>query len=489
MLRAVWGQDLQDDIARALAPALRAIAASMGPEGRHVVHVAGTRVAVAATGVDIARQACSSHFAATALKEALIDAERELGDGTARLAVMAGAALGVMRRRVAGGAVPERVVTALARMRAELDAAFAAETETVTSIADVARSAAVGSEIVDRIAAAVDALGAGGLIEVVDHRTGDDDLCLREGFVFHARPVGADALPAMEQVHLIVVNDVLRDFRTLAPVIDGFAQSGKALLIVARGLEDQALALIERNRCAGILRVAALVPTVAGPKAADVLEDLAVATGAVLVSDHGGSRLEALKPGMLGRAASYRRQGTVVTLAGGAGDPAQIALRLRAIEAEISANRYLQLDREQAQRRHACLAGKWAELRIRIKPGDTRTLREARSAVASIRSASASGGIAGAGQGLCRIADRLQCGTDADPGGATAREMICAALRAPAACLQINAGTVDLPGQVRIVDPAGLSRSILDIALSLAAQLGGIEGSLQRQNASARGAA
>ncbi len=67
--------------------------------------------------------------------------------------------------------------------------------------------------------------------------------------------------------------------------------------------------------------------------------------------------------------------------------------------------------------------------------------------------------------------------------------MICAALRAPAACLRMNAGTVEPPGQINIVDPAGLSRSILDIALSLAAQLGGIEGSLQRQNASARGAA
>jgi chaperonin GroEL (HSP60 family) len=479
MQRAVWGQAVHADVGGALAPVLRAIAASVGPEGRHVVYATGNKVAMAATGVDIARQACSDHFAARIMKEALVDAERDLGDGTARLAVMAGAALGLLQRRIAAGAVPERVLSAVNAMRADMDAAFAAETAPVGALVPVGRAAGASAGLAGILAEASEAVGPGGLIEVLESREPGVHMAVHEGFVMQARPVGSEALAALDRVHLIVVNDVIRDFRKLAPVIEGFAQSDKALLIVARGLEDQALALIERNRKAGILRVAALVPVVAGPKAAHVLEDLAVATGAVLVSDDTGTRLEALRPAMLGRADRFRREGTLVTLTGPGGDPARVGQRLREIEAEVGACRYLTLDREQAARRHACLSGTWAELRIGSRDGQD--LRAARSAIAAIQSARAQGVIQGAGCGLDRIADRLAQLPAIDAAQGAARDMVCVALRAPGVCLRRNAGEGCPPSDGGLADPAGLSRTLLDTALSLAGQLAGIQVALLRQ--------
>lgn len=480
MLRAIGGNALQEDLAGALVPAIRAIGASIGPDGRHVIYSSGNRVATAAFGSEIARRICSDHFAARLLKETLVDAERDLGDGTARLAVMAGAALAAARRGIAAGAVPEQVIAALVALRPALDDAFAAERAEAVDLVAVALAAGAEAELAQRLAEACAAVGTAGLIEVVEGQEPGLRLDIRQGFGLDARPVGSAGLDAMGPVHLIVANEVIRDFRSLAPVIEGFARSDKSLVIAARGLEDQALHLIERNRQAGVLKVAALVPRDAGPRAAEILEDLAIATGAMLVSDHAGVSLDALKPAMLGRAESYRREGTLVTLTGVAGASARIAPRLREIKAEIAAKRYLPLDREHAQQRHARLSGHWAELRIGARSGADECVARARRALVSIRSARDGGVIDGGGRGLDRIAAHLEARPATNVVAATAQAMLVAALRAPGVCLRRNSGEVETFGSGPVFDPAGLSRSLLDVALSLAGRLAGLEGAVIR---------
>jgi chaperonin GroEL (HSP60 family) len=323
-------------------------------------------------------------------------------------------------------------------------------------------------------------VGTAGLVEVTEGHELGLRVDIRQGFGFDAKPVVSAGLETMGPVHLIVANEVIRDFRSLAPVIEGFARSDKSLVIAVRGLEDQALQLIERNRQAGVLKVAALVPRDAGPRAAEILEDLAIATGAVLVSDHAGVSLDALKPAMLGRAESYRREGTLVTLTGVAGDPALISPRLREIEAEISARRYLPLDREHAQQRHARLSGHWAELRIGARGGAGDAVAQARRALASIRSARDGGVIDGGGRGLDRIAVQLEARPAGMGAAATALTMLMAALRAPGICLRQNSGEAEPFRTGPVTDPAGLSRSLLDVALSLAGRLAGLEGAVIR---------
>ncbi|MFC3074317.1 hypothetical protein [Shinella pollutisoli] len=481
-MRTLAGQSLQEDIAAAIAPALRAIAASIGPDGRHVLYYTGDRVLTAHTGSEIARRICSDHFAERLLKEALVDAERQFGDGTARLAVMAGAAL-AERRRPGGPAVEsERVIEALAWLRPALDAAFAAETRICDAGAGLIAAAGVDAALVPLILQADAAAGPGGLVEVKE--AAEAAVVAADGFSFDARHAGSGPLAAMDDVHLIVANEILSDFKTLAPVIEGFAARGKALVVVARGIEGQALQLLERNRKAGVLKIAALVPADAGPRAAEILEDLAAASGATLVCAQAGTAIERLKPAMLGRAARFRFERGRVHLADAAGAADRIALRIASAEAEIRAKRYLPLDREHAERRRARLAGRWVELTIARGPESGAQAETVRRAIVALRAARTDGVIVGGGRGLEAIADRLKGAGGNDPARLAAAAMIDAALRAPGQCLRRNSAEPRADGRgpmpALVADPARLSRDLLDVALSLAVRLAGIGGAVLR---------
>ena len=186
MYRAIGGHALQEDLAGALVPAFRAIGASIGPDGRHIIYTAGNRVATAASGSEIARRVCSDHFAPRLLKETLIDAERDLGDGTARLAVMAGAALAAARRGIAAGAVPEHVIAALAALRPALDEAFSAERAEEVDPVAIALAAGAEAELAHRLAEACAAVGEPGLVEVLEGQELGLKLEIRQGFGFDA---------------------------------------------------------------------------------------------------------------------------------------------------------------------------------------------------------------------------------------------------------------------------------------------------------------
>ncbi|MDR6759313.1 chaperonin GroEL (HSP60 family) [Mycoplana sp. BE70] len=479
-MRTLAGQTLQQDMAEAIAPALRAIAASIGPDGRHVIYATGNRISSARTGSEIARHICSDHFAERLLKEALVDAERQFGDGTARLAVMAGAALAERRRPGALEARNERIIEALADLRPALDAAFAAETRICDATAELVAAAGVEPALASLILEADEVAGPDGLVEVKE--AAETAVIAGLGFSFDARHVGAGTLAAMDDVHLIVANEVLSDFRTLAPVIEGFAARGKALVIAARGVEGQALQLIERNRQACVLKIAALVPADAGPRAAEILEDLAAATGATLVCALAGTRIDMLKPAMLGKAARFHIERGRVHLASADGCAERIALRIAAAEAEIRAKRYLPLDREHAERRRARLFGRWAELTVAKGPDSAAQVETVRRAIAALRAARIDGVIVGGGCGLERIADRLKGAVQNDPARRAATAMVDAALRAPGQCLRRNSTGLRQRDAVSapVADPARLSRDLLDVALSLATRLAGIDGAVLR---------
>lgn len=439
-----------------------------------MLYAVGNRVETARFGSEIARQICSDHFAARFLKEALVAAEKEIGDGTARLAVMAGAALQAAQRAVASGIPGERLQSALANMRDQIIAAFASETRSFQDPQGLMLASGLSSDLAALILEADAALAGKGYIEL---REGSPPgLVLRQSFAFGAKPLSVGAPETLEGVHLIVANEVISDFRAMTSVIEGFANARKALVIAARGVEGDALRLIERNRQAGILQIAVLLPADAGPRGAAVLEDLAIATGAQLISDHWGTRIEALRPQMLGRAECYRLEGGLAYFDRPGGAAAEVCQRLASISAEVAAHRHLPLDREHAQRRHARLSGDWADLRVAPGSGAAETIVTARRAIVALRSAQAGGVIDGGGLGLLRIAQHLSRTPPTRPETVAAQGMVLAALRAPASHL-IREGQ---DGGCPVTDPAQLSRDVLDIALSLAGRLAAVEGAVLR---------
>ncbi|MDK3019871.1 TCP-1/cpn60 chaperonin family protein [Pseudodonghicola flavimaris] len=485
----IAGEDLRRGVIRSLAPALRAIAAALGPEGRAVLYSTGAAVRRAETGTEIARRFCGEAPAEVLLREALVSAEQDLQDGSARLAVMFDAALTQGARSLAAGEHPTHLSRAVTALKPELDAYFAQETQVTEETGALLTAADLPTDAAALLGQALDAAGPEGHVELSDRDEPGVALNQVTGFTVEMEPLLSGMLDHMERVHLIVANDIISDFARLVPVIDGFARSNKSLVIAARGIEGAARQLLERNRTAGVLRVAALTPRDKGPRAAEILADLAVATGATLVAEETGQPLDTLQPEMLGSAAQLKRNGHRFTLTEPGGDSAAVARRLREIAGEIARHRYLAYDREHAERRHARLSGRWVELMIgpdRCDPGLRGRMARALSA---LRSARTGGQIAGAGAGLAAVADLLEAGAPADaPAGAdrAARRLVAEALRAPERVLRRNAGFDDghadwarsLPP---LADPARLSRSLLDTSLSLALHLLTLETAVLRR--------
>lgn len=484
MIEVVAGPALPRALQGSLAPVVRAIGAAMGPDGRLALFDMGGRTGRATTGVAIARESCASGglggIAPTLLKEALVQVERDLGDGTARLAVMVGAALASGSKQVAAGIDAGHLADALLGLRGTLAAAVQAVSYRDFTDEAVARAAGAPEWLAPVLARAWQQSGPDGAVELSTLPGFGLEESAFSGFVFDALRLdgGNDkiSLTQMDDVHIIAADDIISDFKSLTPVIEGFASKRKALLIVARDVTGPALTFLRRNREAGVLTVAVMKPLDAGPRAAEIIEDLAIATGAKLIADRSGQALSALKPSMLGRAASLHIAGNRVELRDAAGDAASMALRAGQLAAEILANRYLSLDREHAERRRARLLGQWIELRIGCGDRDTtdRALTNARKALASIRLARREGVIAGGGVGFDQIATALEA-PDAPMPEQAARRVAKDALCAVGQQLRRNVGhepsAPNAPGTSDLHDPASLSKALVDQALSVAAQL------------------
>lgn len=480
------GARLRLQVRHNLEPTIRAAAASIGPEGRRLLYAVGNATRHSSSGVDIVRRLTGGRAEEIMLREAVVAAERDLKDGTARLVVMVGAALDAGYRAVAAGEHPTHLIRIIDALAAELDADFAAVTSPDADTEALLRAADIPDTAARAVEKALAEAGPEGRVELAE-RT-EPGLAVQScvGFTADMEPLLSGTLGHLDRVFLLVANDVISDFRRLAPVIEGFAESNKTLVIVARGVEGAARQLLERNRAAGVLRVSALRPKDQGPRAAQILTDLAIATGAALVAEETGLSLDTFKPHMLGRAESLRRHGDRITLAGPAGDADRKTQRLREIEGEIVRHRYLELDRVHAERRHARLRGRWVELQVGSDPLQPDLAGRVKRALGSVQSAREGGQIDGAGLGLSAVASRIAARGPATATERAARAIVCRALRAPAYALARNAGRAEQMAHWQaslppLADPARLSRSVLDMALSLALQFLSLEVAVQRR--------
>ena len=231
-----------------------------------------------------------------------------------------------------------------------------------------------------------------------------------QGFLFEAVAV-SNVLAAtdLDPAYLLVADERIDEFGPLVPLLEGFASRGKALVVVARDVSGAALHALTRNRVENGLRVAALRPAAVSQHAADILEDLAIATGATLVAERFGTSVAALRPAMLGRCAMFSFARGRAVLQAPEGDPEAVALRRRLLLAEAERRKYLALDRTRLAVRAARLSGRWGRLAIGGR-SERETLiitQGARRALASAQAAATGGVLPGGGVGLVQGFDKM----------------------------------------------------------------------------------
>ncbi len=464
----------------------------------------------AACGVEIARSLADESgpwsIAPRILVETLMDAERDLQDGTTRLACIIGAIFREGQRAIAAGAAPSAVADCLLELLPRLDELLAAEACAMPSVSDIAEAACNDSDLAGALSPLGAALHGAGIVDVREGWRSELSVQSASGFVFDVQPdtaglplIGRQAT-VLEDVNLLVLNELIQDFGSFARIMDSFVAKARALVIVARGFGAEARAALSANHDRLGMKLLGVVPQDVSLRAVGVIEDLALATGATLIDSDLGISFSQLRPAMLGRARQLFFSDGRIVLSDPAGDAAAVECRQRALIAEAERQRYLALDRDHLLRRAARLAGAWAEIRIGESPGCSAAKRvtRAKAAVSAIRSATAAGVVPGGGVAFARVADRLSLRSK--PAGSTAdrfaRRCVAAGCNSVLHRIATNAGgdgrrAITLASgpaedavaydasrrcavplrQWSVADPLSTSQSILKRAVSSAATL------------------
>jgi chaperonin GroEL len=491
------GAAARELVVKSLAQSARAIGASLGPLGRGLMYGGGSGgPRHASGGLAIARQIAQENgawsVAPRILRDALWEAQRDLGDGTARTACIAVAAHAVAAARVAQGVSPVLLGNAIRRISEKLPGMLDAQRCPAPGALAIARAACGDEEVAEAVARISASLSETGAVDVSEGWRPGVRFEQFEGYCLDVKPdaIGAGRAEQgvrleMDTVHVLVVNEVLDDFGPLARILEQFVSRSKSLVVVARGIEGAARATLVANRAGLRMHVLGLVPADAGLHAMKVLEDLCAVTGATLVSEETGVSIAGVRPTMLGRAVHLIVDGARAIFVDPAGPEQDIAARRALILAEADAQRYVSLDRERLLRRAARLGCGWGEVRV---GGHTawetgQRVDGARAALAAVRAAAQQGVVAGGGQALDALADALphalrnEFPDMALPVRRAALDAVMSGCRAVAAQIARNAGveaiSLSIPSDV--VDPLSTTLSIVRRAFSVAATLLTIE--------------
>jgi len=485
---------------------------TLGPKGRNVViEKKFGAPTITNDGVTIAREVeledPFENMGAQLVKEVATKTNDIAGDGTTTATVLAQALVAEGLRNVAAGANPAALKRGMERGVAaavESIASQAREVEGKTEIAQVASISAADTAIGDVLADAIDKVGKDGTVTVEESNTFGMELELTEGMQFDkgflspyfvTDPERQEAV--LDEPLILFVNGKISSVHDLVPALEKVMQTGKSLLIVAEDVEGEALATLVVNKIRGTFTSVAVKAPGFGERRKAMLQDMAILTGAQVVSEEIGLKLENVTLDLLGRARRVIVTKDDTTIVEGAGTEADVKGRVAQLKREIEETDS-DWDREKLQERLAKLAGGVAV--VKVGAATEVELKEKKhrieDALSATRAAIEEGIVAGGGTALVRSresVDKVVSGLTGDE--ATGARIVSRALEAPLRWIAQNAGfegavsvrqvssetgptglnaltgeIVDLV-KAGIVDPAKVTRSALQNAASIAGLL------------------
>jgi chaperonin GroEL len=391
----------------------------------------------------------------------------------------------------------EKAVEAIS---AELSA-MAKPVETKEQISATASISAADSTIGEMIAEAMDKVGKEGVITVEESNTFGLELELTEGMRFdkgYISPYMVTDTERMEAVledpYILIANSKIANIKDLVPLLEKVMQGGKPLAIIAEDVEGEALATLVVNKIRGTFRSVAVKAPGFGDRRKAMLQDMAILTGATVVSEEVGLKLDATTLDLLGKARKVVVTKDETTIVEGAGDDEMIKGRVNQIRAEIEKSDS-DYDREKLQERLAKLAGGVAVIKagaateVELKERKHRIEDAVRNAKAAVEEGIVAGGGVALLQASKKAFDKLKLSGDE----ATGAKIVEYAVEAPLKQIAVNAGLEGgvVVEKVRhleaghglnaasgeyvdmiksgIIDPAKVTRSALQNAASIAA--------------------
>jgi len=503
-----FSEDARRSLERGVNILADAVKVTLGPKGRYVVlDKKFGAPTITNDGVTIAREIevedVFENQGAQLVREVATSTNDVAGDGTTTATLLAQAIVREGLKNVAAGANPMALKRGIEQAVDAVVENLKTQSKEISGKEDIARVATISArerEIGDVIANAIEKVGKDGVVNVEEGQTFGLELEFTEGMQFdkgYLSPYMVTDPERMEAVledpYILVANQKIGAIKDVLPVLEQVIQAGKPLLIVAEDVEGESLATIVVNKLRGTFTAVAVKAPGFGDRRKRMLEDIAVLSGAEVITEELGLKLENTKLQQLGKARKVVVDKDTTTIIDGNGKADAIKARIKQLKAEIE-NTDSDFDREKLQERLAKLAGGVAVVKVGAATETEMKEKKHRveDALQATRAALEEGIVPGGGVALLNAAESIKLDGFGDPDERTGAQIIVRALEEPLRQLAYNAGlegsvvvnnvrmaakgqglnvdTNEVEDLVKagIIDPTMVTRSALQNAASIA---------------------
>ncbi len=487
-----------------------AVKVTLGPKGRNVVidRKFGAPQ-ITKDGVSVAREIelsdPAANMGAQMVKEVASKTGDDAGDGTTTATVLAQSIITVGLKNVTAGANPmdlkRGIDTAVAAVVANIKEQSQEVGDNFEKIKQVAKISANNDETIGSlIAEAMEKVKKEGVITVEEAKGTETHVKVVEGMQFDRGYIspyfvtdGDKMLADLDNPYILLYDKKISTMKELMPVLEPAAQSGRPLMIIAEDVEGEALATLVVNRLRGSLKVAAVKAPGFGDRRKEMLEDIAILTGGVVISEEKGMKLEQATLEMLGQCEKITIDKENTTIVNGTGNKENIDARVAQIRTLIDSSTS-DYDREKLQERLAKLAGGVAVLYVGAASEVEMKEKKDRvdDALSATRAAVEEGIVPGGGVAYIRAISALESLKGENDDETTGIEIVKRAIEEPLRQIvsnaggegavvvnKVKAGTKDFGYNARtdvyenlfeagVIDPAKVSRVALENAASIA---------------------
>lgn len=514
--KVFYDDDARRRILAGAAILYNAVKTTMGPKGRNVVisksygapTVTHDGVTVA-KGVDIADvddETLGYKVGAELIKQAASKMNDDAGDGTTTVTVLTYHILNEANKLIAAGHNPMLLRKGLEQAASEVIAKLETLAEDIQGnkkrVAEVATISAGDAEIGKLIADVIDKVGKEGVVTVEEGQGLELESEVVEGFTFDkgfVSPYMATDAARMEAVYdkpaILITDQKISSVQEFVPILEKLAQSGrKDLVIIADDVEGEALGTLILNRLKGVFNTVAIKAPSFGDRRKEELEDIAVLTGATVITSDQGMTFDNVELDVIGSARKVIVGKDSTTIIEGAGSNKAMTARISQLTSQIAASGS-EYDRDNYEKRRAALSGKVAVIKV---GGATETEIEEKKfrvddAVAAVKAALLDGIVPGGGVTLINLTGAVSLKSTDDPAIAAGKTVLLNALEQPFRIILTNAGlnadewlpqvrsgkagqgiNVNEPGKLvdlkakGVVDPARVTKEALQNAVSIA---------------------
>jgi chaperonin GroEL len=432
-----------------------AVKVTMGPRGRNVlIQKSYGAPHITKDGVSVAREIELSdtleNMGAQLVKEVASNTADEAGDGTTTATILAHAIFKEGLRNITAGANPIEVKRGMDKATAAIIEQLQLMAKDIKDKSEIAQVATISANsdtaIGNLIAEAMDRVGKDGVITVEEAKGIQDDLEVVEGMQFdrgYLSPYfinNSEKMTCeMENPLLLLTDSKITSLKDLIPVLEQVQQSGRPLIIICDDLEGEALATLVLNRLKGVLNIAAVKAPGFGDRKKAMLHDIAILTGATLITDELGLSLDKATIAELGKASRVVIDKDNTVIVDGKGSPEAVEARVNEIKVQIGSTTS-EYDKEKLQERLAKLSGGVAVIKVGAATETEMKEKKDRvdDALSATKAAVDEGIVIGGGAALIKAGSRIKLDLKNDEK--VGAEIILRAISAPMKQIASNAG-------------------------------------------------